>query len=509
MGVRVELHIGYQSDAGPARKLNEDYIGCVVPKDEAQRRTKGALFLVADGMGGHNAGAVASRKAVEQVAREYYADTVGDNGDCLVQAVEAANQMLYDLAQGDPSQAGMGTTLVAAVVHGTPPHATIANVGDSRAYLLRRRRLAQITRDHSWVEEQLRAGLLTPAQAARHPQRNVITRALGSRPTVEVDLFEADLGEGDVLLLCSDGLSGELSARQMARILRSQPPARAAAQLVTGANARGGNDNASAVVVQAGARETMRSRWLPGPIAGTWGQNIDRLWARGRRVPLVAALAVLCLVCLASGVALTASLVGREFVAGPAAAPQLAPIVANDAQGAESESRLLSGSLPEQRGVFLVGPVRDWHCQKAVCSFALAMAGKEYEVRCDRQNAVDKGLVLRGRRVRVFGYQDAEGSVVDARLIDVGAAWWALWREPWVTVYQAQNWDETVWVYTIVDENPYSPVTQDFLGLKRGDRIVARGRWLEAKAGQNMAFVTEAVYWLQGEGYVPLPGEGE
>jgi serine/threonine protein phosphatase PrpC len=197
--VDLNLRIGHESDAGRVRKHNEDYSECFVPANEAQLRSRGAIFLVADGMGGHQAGEVASRKVVKHVIQRYYLDESPDVGECLARAFKGANRTIYDMAQSDPNKAGMGTTLVAAVILGQKLY--VANVGDSRAYLLRRKRFWQITVDHSWVEDQVKTGTLTREQAEQHPQRNLITRALGTRPSVEVDLFEEELREGDTLLL--------------------------------------------------------------------------------------------------------------------------------------------------------------------------------------------------------------------------------------------------------------------------------------------------------------------
>ena len=147
-------------------------------------------------------------------------------GKSLVRAVQAANQQIHAQAQTDPSKSGMGTTLVAAVILGRKVY--VANVGDSRAYLINKGSMTQITDDHSWVEEQVRAGLLTPEQAKRHPQRNLVTRALGSKPSVDVDLFEGKVSTGDVILLCSDGLTGRVEDHEIAAIVRDHPPHEAA-----------------------------------------------------------------------------------------------------------------------------------------------------------------------------------------------------------------------------------------------------------------------------------------
>ncbi len=243
-----DLQIGVKTDPGPVRELNEDSVACFVPEEQAQRRHKGSLFLVADGMGGHQAGEVASKLAAERVLHEYYADNRHRPGDSLVRAVKIANQAVYELAQADPSKAGMGTTMVAAVIRGRRVY--IANVGDSRAYLINSRGIRQITEDHSWVEQQVQAGRLTRRQAEHHPRRNLITRALGHGPSVAVDLFKGALGRQDALLLCSDGLHGPVTDSQMAAAVRSRPPAEAARRLIERAIAQGADDNISVIIVR-------------------------------------------------------------------------------------------------------------------------------------------------------------------------------------------------------------------------------------------------------------------
>jgi protein phosphatase len=284
--------IGKVSDTGPARERNEDYADYLLPEDEQAMREKGSLFLVADGMGGHKAGQVASREAVDRVMGAYYADPERDVGDCLVRAIKEANQAIYDLAQADPEMAGMGTTVVAAVARDGGRRVTIANVGDSRAYLLRHRRLTQITVDHSWVEAQYQAGLLTREQTQKHPQRNLITRAVGIRPNVEVDIYQTKLRRGDALILCTDGVSGELSDKQMAEIAGTRPPDSAAEELVAEANALGGTDNATALVVRAEPPAGLFGL-PPRGAASDW---LERYWVRAVSVAIL--LIVLVLVAL-------------------------------------------------------------------------------------------------------------------------------------------------------------------------------------------------------------------
>ncbi|MGD9146195.1 MAG: Stp1/IreP family PP2C-type Ser/Thr phosphatase, partial [Anaerolineae bacterium] len=237
------------TDVGRARPHNEDYVEFITPSDPEQLRNKGSLYLVADGMGGHQAGEVASKGAVEIVISSYYGDTGYDAATSLERAFHTANKQLHIQSETDISKKGMGTTLVAAAILGRKVY--VANVGDSRAYLINSNEITQITEDHSWVEEQVRAGLLTPEQARRHPQRNLVTRALGSRPRVEVDIFEGEIGERDTLLLCSDGLTGRIEDSEIAALVLDHPPKKAVRKLVALANERGGKDNITALLVSA------------------------------------------------------------------------------------------------------------------------------------------------------------------------------------------------------------------------------------------------------------------
>jgi serine/threonine protein phosphatase PrpC len=237
------------TDVGRKRDHNEDYVDAFVPPDAAQRRQKGDLYILADGMGGHQAGEVASEGAVRVISHEYYNDPDPDIPAALTRAIKKANAVIHQKAKENVHQAGMGTTAVVAVVRGRELH--VANVGDSRAYLLRNGQLTQITRDHSFVEDQVRAGVLTREEARAHPQRNVITRALGSKPDVQVDTFRGTLQAGDRLLLCSDGLSEHVEDEEMANALRQHTPEEAIPQLIALANERGGNDNISVLVAQA------------------------------------------------------------------------------------------------------------------------------------------------------------------------------------------------------------------------------------------------------------------
>jgi serine/threonine protein phosphatase PrpC len=242
-----------QSHPGQRRTLNEDAWWIAQEPDTGSWwARRGRLFIVADGMGGHAAGEIASQLAVETLAQVYYGrdDTSLSPAMRLEQAIQAANRRVYEQAATQDAQAGMGTTVVAAVVH--DGWLTIANVGDSRAYRVRGGLAQQITRDHSWVAEQVTAGALTQEEARNHIYKNVVTRCLGHRPTVQTDLFEQALEVGDIVLLCSDGLSNQVTDGELAGILTESATAMpaAVATLLKLANERGAPDNITAVAFQ-------------------------------------------------------------------------------------------------------------------------------------------------------------------------------------------------------------------------------------------------------------------
>ena len=245
---QLRLDPAQLTDVGRKREHNEDNMAYVIPKDHQVMAMKGALFIVADGMGGHAAGEVASEIAVDTVSNAYYMDDNEDVPTPLLQAIKRANLAIHQRAAENLLRSGMGTTCVAAVLRGNMAY--IANVGDSRAYLVRGNLVKQITQDHSWVAEQVRAGLLTEEQARIHAQRNVITRCLGTQPDVEVDIFIEPLQENDCIILCTDGLSGLLSDEEVMRIVEQSVPQESVYHLVERANENGGPDNITAIVVR-------------------------------------------------------------------------------------------------------------------------------------------------------------------------------------------------------------------------------------------------------------------
>ncbi len=253
----VTLVVGYCTDVGQERSLNEDSLLTLdlTPVFRSKSATVG-LYAVADGMGGHEAGDVASHAAITTVAQMAIRDVLRpaaageplpDLGEWLTQASQAASKAVYDRRR----EAGtdMGTTLVMALFVGDT--ATIANVGDSRAYHLKPDGIAQVTVDHSLVERLVATGQIKPEEAANHPQKNVIYRVVGDKASVENDVYERRLAPGEALLLCSDGLDGMVDDEQIWQVWRtSTSPQEACERLVEAANEAGGVDNIATVIVR-------------------------------------------------------------------------------------------------------------------------------------------------------------------------------------------------------------------------------------------------------------------
>jgi serine/threonine protein phosphatase PrpC len=243
----VRLRVGACSDVGRRRTENQDYLLYRLATDEPDAHTHCSLFVTADGVGGAVGGAVASELAARTVAHALPGDGGDDPGGALRAAVEAADEAVKRRAS-DPALTGMATTLVAALVR--DGQYWLANVGDSRAYLIREGEARQITLDHSLVAESVRAGWLTSEQAIISPYRHVITRSIGGQEPAQVDIFGPEpLQVGDRLLLCTDGLTETLSDREIARFTGHADPEEAAIALVDAANERGGPDNTSVIVV--------------------------------------------------------------------------------------------------------------------------------------------------------------------------------------------------------------------------------------------------------------------
>ena len=247
-GVLVDTLLGAKTDLGCVRENNEDKFEFFQPDDEDVLATKGSFYAVADGMGGHAAGQIASEIALKTTIRAYYADSSPVVEESLRAAIQQANGLIFDAARAISERNGMGTTLTALVVRGE--EAFIAQVGDSRCYRLRGSRIEQLTDDHSWVNEQVKRGALSADDAEMSPFRNVITRSIGNSPSVDVDIFTEQLEVGDQFLLCSDGLSNEVTADDMRDAMKRRSPSQAAWDLVDLALERGGRDNCTVLILK-------------------------------------------------------------------------------------------------------------------------------------------------------------------------------------------------------------------------------------------------------------------
>ncbi|MCW5223269.1 Stp1/IreP family PP2C-type Ser/Thr phosphatase [Verminephrobacter aporrectodeae subsp. tuberculatae] len=246
-----------RTDQGRVRPNNEDAVAI----DHGTQ-----IAILADGMGGYNAGEVASAMATDFIRTEMVcwltqagaSPPSSEVRQVLECCVERANHAIWDASRATPRYAGMGTTLVVAVFHGN--RLTLGHIGDSRCYRLRAGALQQITRDHSWIQEQIDAGLLTPRQATFSTQRNLVTRALGVGPSAMMEVNEFQVAPDDLFLLCTDGLTDMVPDADLAHMLRA-PLAleEKTARLIDSANAHGGRDNVSVLLVQAGKRQGLHN----------------------------------------------------------------------------------------------------------------------------------------------------------------------------------------------------------------------------------------------------------
>ncbi len=234
------------TDIGQKRHMNQDFIFT----SEEPVGNLPNLFVVADGMGGHNAGDFASRYGVSVLVESVRRDKNFNPVKVMRNAIEAANREVFSQSRKDPSMAGMGTTMVVCTVVGG--YAYIANVGDSRLYLAGSESMTQITQDHSLIAEMVRLGELTPEEGRNHPDKNIITRAVGTNEEVKIDFFDVKLETGDQILMCSDGLSNMVEDPRIFEILKGEDTKEDKAQvLVDEANANGGRDNIAVIVVEA------------------------------------------------------------------------------------------------------------------------------------------------------------------------------------------------------------------------------------------------------------------
>jgi protein phosphatase len=245
----MKLSIGFVTDPGPRKGNNQDSLIAAIPDDQPEM----ALLVISDGMGGARGGEIASQQTV-RIMQELLLDaslpTPDDAHQRLEEAITAANTLVYRMGNTSPDMQGMGCTVVAALVIGD--QYWIANVGDSRAYLIRERVSTQITQDHTWVGQQLREGIITEEQAVDHSLRHVLDRAIGAEAQVEIDINPiATLQSGDSILLCSDGLHGVLSDATLADVVSEHSAQDAADQLMRYALSAPARDNVSVIILRA------------------------------------------------------------------------------------------------------------------------------------------------------------------------------------------------------------------------------------------------------------------
>ena len=242
------MEVYFQSDIGKRRKSNQDYTATFTNQKNQ------LLALLADGMGGHQAGDIASRQAVEEIGIAWEATTIDDSEKAVqwfLQHIQQTNQRIFEKGQSQPTLSGMGTTL--EVVTLLDNHLALAHVGDSRIYLFREQRLIALTEDHSLVNALLKSGEITQEMAENHPRKNIITRSLGMPGSLEVDVAIHKIQDHDQLLLCSDGLTNMVSEPKITQILLEAASLQDASQrLIEEANAKGGLDNITVLLIDVG-----------------------------------------------------------------------------------------------------------------------------------------------------------------------------------------------------------------------------------------------------------------
>ncbi|MEG0134307.1 MAG: Stp1/IreP family PP2C-type Ser/Thr phosphatase [Clostridium sp.] len=235
--------IGIKSDVGIVRELNEDYARCI-------ENDKFKIYVVADGMGGHNAGEVASKMATDKII-SYIEENFSEENkkDILKESVIYANEEVYSFSHKEEEYTGMGTTLTACFI--TAEFIQVANVGDSSCFGIGNESIEKITKDHSLVQELLDIGTINEEQAIKHPQKNVITRAIGTKDWVDIDIFNIEIGKFKTLMLCSDGLSNEINKDDILYIINREDDFNMACEkLVDIAKGRGGRDNITVMLFE-------------------------------------------------------------------------------------------------------------------------------------------------------------------------------------------------------------------------------------------------------------------
>jgi PPM family protein phosphatase len=246
--VKPRVTVACKTDLGRVRENNEDKFEYYVPEDDSTLATRGQIFIVCDGMGGHAAGQIASELTAKTFIDVYLNHPSGDPSIAMEAGVVAANRYVADVGRAVPARRGMGTTLSVLIL--LQERAYTIQVGDSRIYRLRQGELLQLTHDHTWVDEAIRNGVLRPDEAENHPYKHVLTRAIGTEGDVRADIEMHDVSVGDTFLLCSDGLINHVTDDEIGITMRNSTPAEATWKLVGQALLGGGSDNCTVMIVR-------------------------------------------------------------------------------------------------------------------------------------------------------------------------------------------------------------------------------------------------------------------
>ncbi len=244
----LKITVACKTDLGRVRENNEDKFEYFLPEDEATLAARGLVFVVCDGMGGHAAGQIASELACKTFIDVYLHHPSAEPDVALRAAVTAANRFVTDVSRAVPARRGMGTTLSAIAL--VQDKCFTVQVGDSRIYRLRQGELLQMTVDHTWVEEMVRAGMITYEEAENHPRKHMLTRAIGADGEVQPDIELHAIQQGDIYMLCSDGLINHTTDDVISQLLANHPPSEAVWKLVGHALTNGGSDNTTVLVVR-------------------------------------------------------------------------------------------------------------------------------------------------------------------------------------------------------------------------------------------------------------------
>lgn len=512
----MKLEIGSRSDKGRVRESNEDSMGVYRPADAQERARKGELFLVADGMGGHASGQVASRMAVDIILRAFGEWTGDDVEAGLMAAVQQANAEIHAYSGEQEGLARMGTTCVGAWVRGS--ELRVINVGDSRAYRVRRGRIDQLSRDHSLVAMEVEKGLIGAEQARHMAYRSTITRALGPKPVVEVDHFQHTLQVGDVIVLCTDGLSGQVQDAEIAAAVSSYLPDQAAARLVDWANERGGPDNISVMVVRvvpdipSAPAATPVSRAVMEP---AWKKYIH-FWP----FALVALAALLFVALVAFAVFSAMSRATAPTMAPKTAAPGIpAPGTRTPTPGAPSpvliptapqigplkidvtsnlvqleelakqlgyntalqmeaqnprQGKLLTVS-PRRKALLVVGYAGEVKFMGQTCELKVTMGDSSYRATCPPGGVFDASVRLsEGTPVSMLGINEP-GTELRAIMIDARQSQWMGLVKDWVNWYKDPDADRSLWVYTVSGPDTIGDGTRE--GIQNSDPVLVYAVW--------------------------------